>query len=34
MTTFSEEVLHEPEISKEGGKSWILPKEINANRFF
>ncbi len=33
-TTFSEAVGHEPEISNKGGKSLILPKEINANRFF
>ncbi len=29
-----EAVRHEREISMQGGINWILPKEINANRFF
>jgi hypothetical protein len=30
----TEAVRLEREISNEGGKNWIMPKEINANRFF
>jgi hypothetical protein len=31
---FTEAVRQEREISNAGGKNWILPKEMNANRFF
>jgi hypothetical protein len=32
--SYTEAVRHEREISNAGGKNWILPKEINANRVF
>ncbi len=34
MSRPPEAVRHEPVISNAGGKNWILPKEINAKRFF